>query len=108
MAYFLLAGQPPFVRENVLQFLAAHRNEPARFPPHVEKQLPADLRALVLRCLKKDPADRFADAASLERALAACACAGAWTREQAAHWWQQQSAEAGGSPNPRGGFGRKM
>lgn len=98
VAYFLLTGQPPFVRATVPQVLAAHRGEPARFPGHLEEPLPTDLQAVVLRCLAKSPAHRFADAESLEQALAACGCAGAWTREEAARWWQEQAGEEGGSP----------
>jgi len=35
------------------------------------------------------PADRFQDVESLDQALAACACAGQWTDQQAATWWQE-------------------
>jgi serine/threonine-protein kinase len=100
VAYFLLTGRPPFVRGTVLEMLAAHRDEPATFPHRLDEQLPADLQAVVLRCLAKDPADRFADAARLEQALAACSCATAWTREQAARWWQECAAESEASPSP--------
>jgi eukaryotic-like serine/threonine-protein kinase len=40
-----------------------------------------------LRCLAKDPVDRFRDAASLERALGECACAADWDPDLAAEWW---------------------
>src|SRR5213075_541378 len=84
----LLTGQPPFVRADVLSLLAAHRDEPAAFPADLEEGLPADLRAVVLRCLAKDPRARVASArsrlaasanrsaGSLERALAGCGYAG--------------------------------
>src|SRR5262249_30984221 len=77
VAYFLLTGQPPFVRETAVQTLAAHISE-AVSPDRLRPDVPADVQALVLRCLEKDPARRFPDAASLEQALAACACAGEW------------------------------
>lgn len=100
VAYFLLIGQPPFVRGNALEFMAAHRSELARFPDHLEEQLPTDLQAVVLRCLEKDPARRFADAGSLEQALAACGCATVWTREKATQWWQEHDGVDGGSAEP--------
>jgi serine/threonine-protein kinase len=100
VAYFLLTGQPPFVRGTALQVLEAHRNEPARFPSHLRDGLPVDLQAVVLRCLAKDPTDRFADAGRLEQALAACDCAAAWTREQAAGWWHEHSGDEIGAPDP--------
>jgi hypothetical protein len=34
--------------------------------------VPADLEAVVLRCLAKEPQGRFPDVASLDEALAAC------------------------------------
>src|SRR5207248_9377261 len=95
VAYFLLTGQPPFTRGSVPQLLAAHRGEPARFPSPLQGQLPADLQAVVLRCLEKDPANRFPDAESLERALASCRCAAEWTRERAGRWWQEQAGGEG-------------
>ena len=49
----------------------------------------AELRALVERCLEKDPARRFATADALEQALAECRCADDWTPKQAATWWRQ-------------------
>jgi serine/threonine-protein kinase len=51
--------------------------------------VPADLEAVVLRCLEKEPGKRFPDADSLDKALAACADAGRWTEEDAAAWWRE-------------------
>jgi serine/threonine-protein kinase len=45
--------------------------------------VPEELEAIVLRCLAKDPAERFASAATLKKALAGCASAGRWTEEEA-------------------------
>ena len=97
VAFFLLTGEPPFVRENVLQVLAAHGSETAAFPDRLQEELPADLQAVVLRCLEKNPADRFADADGLDEALGACACAGSWTSAKATQWWKEQA----GAPAPR-------
>jgi len=65
--YELLAGRPPFwgpaaaVRED-------HRSRrPPRLRPGVK--VPAALEELVLRCLAKDRADRFASAAALREAV---------------------------------------
>jgi serine/threonine-protein kinase len=72
VAYFLLTGQPPFVRATAVQTLAAHLGEPVVPPSRLAAGLPSDLEAVVLRCLEKDAARRFPDAQALERALAAC------------------------------------
>jgi hypothetical protein len=69
VAYFLLTGRPPFAGRNALQVLAAHRNEPVRPPRDLRPGLPAEVEAVVLRCLEKDPARRFADADQLLGAL---------------------------------------
>jgi serine/threonine-protein kinase len=86
VAYFLLTGHPPFVRQTALQTLAAHIYES---PARVEGQagVPADLEAVVLRCLEKDPARRLPDADALDQALALSSCASCWTRERADAWW---------------------
>jgi eukaryotic-like serine/threonine-protein kinase len=88
VAYFLLTGQPPFVRQTAMQTLAAHIYEtPAGLDRH-RTDIPADLQAVVLRCLEKDPTKRFPDADSLDQALNQCVCADRWTRERASGWWQ--------------------
>jgi len=51
-------------------------------------EIPADLAAVIERCLRRDPAERFADIRQLDQALAACDCAAAWNSEEAAAWWR--------------------
>jgi serine/threonine-protein kinase len=88
VAYFLLTGRPPFVYPTVVQTLAAHLGEPVPPPTRFRADVPADLEAVVLRCLEKDPTRRFGDADSLERALGTCACADTWSWDRAARWWR--------------------
>jgi serine/threonine-protein kinase len=57
-------------------------------PSQILPGIPEDLEQVVLRCLAKDAADRFADAESLERALLTCACSGDWDQDCAARWWR--------------------
>ncbi len=97
VAYFLLTGQPPFVRPSPLQTLIAHLCDAAAPLDQLRADVPADLQAVVLRCLEKDPARRFAEARSLDKALAACHAAGLWTEERAAGWWYGQTAAANGA-----------
>ncbi len=91
VAYFLLTGQAPFVRETVMQIFLAHAYEPVVPPSKIRPDLPTDLEAIVLRCLSKKPEDRFADVASLEQALTRCRAADEWTEELAAAWWKESS-----------------
>jgi serine/threonine-protein kinase len=97
VAYFLLTGQPPFVRPTPLQTLIAHLCDAAAPLDQFRADVPADLQAVVLRCLEKDPARRFPDARSLDMALAGCHAAGLWTEERAAAWWHGQTASADGA-----------
>jgi serine/threonine-protein kinase len=101
LAYFLLTGRPPFVRQTAVQTLAAHLGEAVAPPDRGRPEVPADLSTVVLRCLEKDPARRFPDAASLERELARCGCVGQWSRERAAEWWRARSQpDAAGADPP--------
>ena len=88
VAYHLLTGRPPFSGVGGLAVLIAHARDPVVPPSLVLPGIPEDLEQVVLRCLAKDPADRFADAESLERALLACACSEDWDQDRAARWWR--------------------
>jgi serine/threonine-protein kinase len=95
VAYFLLTGQPPFRRDKAIQLIVAQIHEPVRPPAELRPDVPADLQEVVLRCLEKDPARRFPEVTRLHEALAACACAGQWTEEGAARWWQAHACQGG-------------
>jgi serine/threonine-protein kinase len=97
VAYFLLTGQPPFMRPTPLQTIIAHMCDPPTPLDQLRGDVPADLLAVVLRCLEKDPARRLPNARSLAQALAACHAAGLWTEERAAGWKQGQTAAADGA-----------
>jgi serine/threonine-protein kinase len=96
VAYFLLTGRPPFPRPSVLETLLAHLHDPV--PPLADRcpGVPAELEAVVLRCLAKDPAERFVDAQSLDEALARCVMP-AWTEADAAAWWKARTETGAGA-----------
>ena len=59
MAYELLTGRAPFLGPTPQAILAAHvADEPEQVTKYREA-VPADLAALVMRCLEKKPADRW-------------------------------------------------
>jgi serine/threonine-protein kinase len=99
VAYYLLTGRPPFEGPSGLAVMIAHARDPVVPPSRLRPDIPEDLERVVLRCLAKDPAGRFPDAASLERALGACGCAGDWDADRAARWWR----DADRSPADRDG-----
>ena len=94
LGFYLLSGQPPFPRETAMEMLMAHAYEPVPEFDSLLKGVPKDVEDVIRRCLEKDPAKRWPDAASLEKALAACACADEWTEECAEGWWRGQSSES--------------
>ena len=94
VAYFLLTGQAPFVRSTSVQTMAAHLAEPLVPPRLLCPEIPDDLEGVVLRCLAKEPNQRYADIAAVEEALACCACADSWSGEQAAVWWRDRKHDS--------------
>jgi len=89
VAYFMLTGRPPFSGDRGIQVLLAHVHDPVTPPRELRPDLPGDLEQIVLRCLAKNPQDRFQDMGSLRDALLACEAAGSWTRQDAARWWEE-------------------
>ena len=75
VAYFLLTGTPPFVRASAAETAAAHLRADVVPPDEIQPDVPADLQSIVLRCLRKDPGERYQSAALLNGALGACASA---------------------------------
>src|SRR5262245_11789827 len=88
VAYYLLTGRPPFEADNALKIILAHAQKSVRPPSELQPGIPSDLEQVVLRCLEKNPGDRFPNVAALAEALAQTGLHGKWTREHAHQWWQ--------------------
>jgi eukaryotic-like serine/threonine-protein kinase len=88
VAYFTLTGRPPFLGQTAMEVMVAHARDPVPPPSQIRADIPPDLEAVVLRCLAKNPKDRYPDTIALARALDACTDAPNWSPEHAAHWWQ--------------------
>jgi len=63
-------GAPPFVAENVFDVLDQHVRATPAPPSSKNSEVPAELDAVILRALAKDPAARFATAREMRDALA--------------------------------------
>lgn len=68
--YQMLTGRPPFVADDAIASLYQHVNEQPALPSSI-RPVPEELERVLLRCLEKDPARRFASAIELETALLA-------------------------------------
>ncbi len=92
VGYFLLCGRPPFVASSPMQVMqAVVEQTPEPLSVH-RPDVPADLEAVLMRCLAKDPDDRFPSARILCEELQKCQSAGDWTRADAETWWQTQDS----------------
>jgi eukaryotic-like serine/threonine-protein kinase len=89
VAYFMLTGRPPFFGETPMEVMMAHVHDQVTPPSQLREEVPADLERIVLRCLAKNPDDRYHDAPSLAEDLDRCADAASWSARQAALWWQE-------------------
>ena len=73
LAYELLSGRPPFQGSSAQKVLAAHVTQaPDPVSTHCSG-LPRDLESAIMRCLEKDPADRWQSADDLWQALGSVA-----------------------------------
>ncbi|MFT3775760.1 MAG: protein kinase [Minicystis sp.] len=69
MLYEMVTGKRPFDRPSVVEmFVAIDRDEPA-LPARVNPRVPAAIERVIVRCLRKDPAARYADAREVLRDL---------------------------------------
>jgi serine/threonine-protein kinase len=96
VGYYLLTAHTVFDRTTALETLHDHTST-APIPPsqRVATPIPADLEAVLLACLAKDPAGRPESARVLEERLAATTSAGRWSRTDAERWWERNSPATG-------------
>jgi eukaryotic-like serine/threonine-protein kinase len=92
VAYFMLAGKPPFSATHAVRLILQHINDAPIAPSQaldrkVNWQIPADLEAIIMRCMQKSPEDRYATVCELDSALADCVDADNWNYERAHQWW---------------------
>jgi len=63
--YEMLTGQTPFAGRSVLEVVVAVINEPVRPPRQLNPKIHRDVQTIVLKCLEKDPRQRYDSAAEL-------------------------------------------
>jgi len=68
--YYLLTGRTPFEAANMIQLLATVLEQRAPSPRQLRPEIPQGLAKAVLRCLEKQPAERFKNYTDLAQALA--------------------------------------
>ena len=63
--YELLTGRPPFKRSNALDTLMEVLEGEATLPSELNRHIPRELELICMRCLEKDPQNRYRSAAAL-------------------------------------------
>ncbi|WP_308291574.1 Stk1 family PASTA domain-containing Ser/Thr kinase [Microbacterium sp. G2-8] len=82
--YELLTGRPPFRGDSPVAVAYQHVREAPVPPSRVDENAPPQLDPIVLRALAKDPAQRFADAATFREELDAALDGKSMTKRQLA------------------------
>jgi serine/threonine-protein kinase len=101
VAFFMLTGSTPFKGASPYDVVAKHLNEAPEAPStKTQQEFPSELDDVILRCLAKQPQDRFPDMESLERALAAIGFDPPWSSEQARAWWLRHPPATGDTKPP--------
>jgi serine/threonine-protein kinase len=67
--YEFVTGSPPFRADSMTE-IVAHILQVQPQPPHLVAAIPAELSAVIMRCLEKDPAKRFQNVGELATGLA--------------------------------------
>jgi serine/threonine-protein kinase len=89
VAYFLLTGALVFEDTNPTTMALKHVQAPPEPPSRrTELPIPADLEAVIMRCLAKKPEDRVRSARDLARMLASCQVP-PWNDDAAVSWWER-------------------
>jgi serine/threonine-protein kinase len=87
VGYFLLTGRHVFEGDSIVEICAQHLTEQPRAPSEYREQpVDPELEALILRCLEKDPANRFSSGSELAMALESLELPG-WSLDEARRWW---------------------
>ncbi len=72
----IFVGRLPFRGETPMATVVAHIQQQPPRPRSVNKRIPEDLEAVILRCMEKDPAARFGSVAAVLDALTAASSHG--------------------------------
>ena len=97
VAFYLLTGTRVFQDGTQMQALIDHvHTAPVAPSTRVPGGLPREIDELVLKCLRKDPADRPTDAGELLAAIAAHNLVKGWSNDHARAWWQARLPELSG------------
>lgn len=65
LLYEMVCGKRPFDSPTLTSVLTAHITQPPRPPIEIRREIGPEVNRIVLRCLAKEPAGRYANAGEL-------------------------------------------
>lgn len=88
LSYFLSTGHAPFEFGSDYELMREHLQMIPQPPSSFRPDLPEAFDELVLKCLQKDPAERFQNTEVLAHALSLIPLPSFWTQQDAQEWWR--------------------
>lgn len=67
--YELLTGQPPHLGRSAMETVMAVMQQPVRSPREIDREVDGDLELICMKCLARDPEQRYESAAALAEDL---------------------------------------
>ena len=95
VAYYLLAGVDVFDGKSIMEVCGQHLHQEPTPLSARGLAIPAELEAVVLACLNKDPNRRPQSALELRRRVEACQVA-PWDDDKARAWWREYKPDLDG------------
>jgi len=95
VAYWLVTGHRVFDEGSPMQILMDHiQKQPLPPSRRTDAPVPAELDAVILSCLEKDPNNRPQSTQELLERLRSVPVGQRWTEERARHWWLANGSRA--------------
>lgn len=88
VAFTMLTGSPPFDGKSIMAIIVSHARDPVPPLRQLNDAVSEELEAVVLKCLEKQPEDRYENVEALRAALTSCPLTDEWTQGDAKLWWQ--------------------
>ncbi|KAA1257711.1 Serine/threonine-protein kinase PknB [Rubripirellula obstinata] len=94
IAYYLLAGRPPFIESQPESLFSLILSEqPIGIAIHRGEEIAAEVSAMVMKCMAKKVEDRYKTVAELAREIDRLRLDHDWSVDQAKVWWSHHGGE---------------
>ena len=95
VSYWLVTGKQVFEADTGVALIVEHvKTAPTPPSERTELPIPPEFEAIIMKCLAKDPADRFQSTGEMAAALSEVPGTHAWDAKRADEWWDAHSLAA--------------